>query len=230
MQNEETIRSFLNQYGFDEQYLGEIKKAFYHSSYVNETTKNIESNERLEFLGDSVLNLIVADYIFSTHAEMDEGKMTKLRAQLVREESLVLYAAEINLAAMLYLGKGEELSGGRERHAILADAFEALIASLYKVYGFEPVKSFLYQIFMPIVEQHRYEEFDDFKSRLQELVQADRERNVNYRVLTEDGPSHSKEFVVEVYVDDIPFGQGRGRSKKEAEQKAAEQALHLLAK
>lgn len=205
-----------------------IKEALSHSSYANENKKNRHSNERLEFLGDSVLSIVVSQYLFEHFRHLPEGELTKIRASLVCEKSLYVFAQQINLGHYIFLGKGEENTGGRERPSILADAFEAVIAAIFLDGGFEPVTKYILG-FMPEDVQHQKEAaFSDFKTILQEIVQKNPEEKVEYVLAGEEGPDHNKSFVVEVYLNSNVIGKGKGRSKKEAEQMAAKEALELM--
>ncbi len=196
-----------------------LKTALTHSSYQNE--KGVECNERLEFLGDAVLELCMSKYLIS-HYNLNEGEMTKKRAQSVREEALVIYASYLSLSDYLYLGNGEEQTGGRERPAIIADAFEAVLGACFIEFGFDKT----YEIFSKIIVNHIDEVLfiKDYKSTFQELVQADK-RSVNYEIVSETGPSHNKTFEAVVMMDEIIMGRGYGHTKKEAEQNAAKTAL-----
>ncbi len=204
-----------------------LVKAMTHSSYANEN--NIKSNERLEFVGDAVLDLAVAKYLF-IHLSDAEGVLTKKRAQEVCEQSLYEYAKSISLGDYLLLGKGEELSGGREKPALLADAFEALLGAVFIDKGFQETYKILNKVVFPVIKKNLFEEDRDYKSKLQELVQSDK-RTLKYVIISETGPAHDKEFKARVYMDDtIIMGEGIGKSKKEAEQNAAAATLKKLAK
>ncbi|OQX93478.1 MAG: ribonuclease III [Tenericutes bacterium 4572_104] len=204
-----------------------LVKALTHSSYANEN--NIKSNERLEFVGDAVLDLAVAKYLF-IHLPDAEGVLTKKRAQEVCEQSLYEYAKSINLGDYLLLGKGEELSGGREKPALLADAFEALLGAVFIDKGFQETYKVLNKVVFPVIKKNLFEEDKDYKSKLQELVQSDK-RTLKYVIISETGPAHDKEFKARVYMDEtIIMGEGIGKSKKEAEQNAAKATLKKLAK
>ncbi|MBQ6830743.1 MAG: ribonuclease III [Clostridia bacterium] len=204
-----------------------LENALTHSSYANEGNRHLKSNERLEFLGDSVLGFITARYLFS-HENGQEGELTKLRASLVCEKALHSYALQLNLGQYLLLGKGERLTGGASRPSILADAFEALIAAIYLDGGLEPVERFL----LPFLEQERSQQrkvkFKDYKTALQEIVQQNPGEHLEYELKGESGPDHNKQFVMEVHLNSNVIGTGRGRSKKEAEQQAAREALKLM--
>lgn len=203
-----------------------LKTALTHSSYANEN--NCESNERLEYVGDAVLDLLMGEYLFTKYPEFREGDLTKKRAKNVCESALVEYAKELDLKKYLLLGKGEEKSGGRDRIALQADAFEALIGAVYMDKGLQESRKIFEQVVIPISEKETEDDFVDYKSYLQELVQSDK-RSLVYRIVRESGPSHDKTFQTRVYMDDILMGEGKGKSKKEAEQNAAEMALKKLA-
>lgn len=203
-----------------------LTRAFTHSSYANE--HNTESNERLEFIGDAVLDLMMGNYLFEKYPKSNEGRLTKTRAKYVCESALVEYAKACELNKYLLLGKGEEKSGGRNRVALQADAFEALIGAVYKDKGVDECYKIFNKVVIPIVEEEREDDFVDYKSYLQELVQSDK-RSLEYRIVDEIGPSHNKTFVSRVYMDQILMGEGNGKTKKEAEQNAAEMALKKLA-
>jgi ribonuclease-3 len=203
-----------------------LKTALTHSSYANEN--QTQSNERLEFIGDAVLDLLMGKFLFEKHKEFNEGDLTKQRAKNVCETALVEYAKECNLKKYLLLGKGEEKSGGRNRVALQADAFEALIGAVYMDKGLDETYKIFNKVVIPISLEDREEDFVDYKSYLQELVQSDK-RTLEYKIIAEDGPSHDKKFTTRVYMDEILMGEGNGKSKKIAEQNSAEMALKKLA-
>ncbi|OEG00487.1 ribonuclease III [Vulcanibacillus modesticaldus] len=206
-----------------------LKQAFTHSSYVNEhKNRHLQDNERLEFLGDAVLELTVSDYLYKTFPNMKEGQMTKLRAAIVCEASLVDFAESLNFGNYILLGKGEEITGGRHRPALLADVFESFIGALYLDQGIESVRRFLEKYVFPKVDHGYYNQLHDFKSQLQEYVQHDNLGNIVYRIVDEIGPAHDREFHSEVLIGGKYFGKGVGKSKKESEQQAAHQALIKL--
>ena len=206
-----------------------LKQAFTHSSYVNEhRRKPFEDNERLEFLGDAVLELTVSQFLFIKYPTMTEGELTKLRAAIVCEPSLVAFANELDFGKLILLGKGEEMTGGRERPALLADVFEAFIGALYLDQGIEKVVEFLERIVFPKINAGAFSHVMDYKSQLQELIQRDGAGVIEYRVLQEKGPAHNKEFVSRVSLNGEELGIGTGKSKKEAEQHAAQMALCVL--
>jgi len=205
-----------------------LENALTHSSYANEARNGVKSNERLEFLGDSVLSLVVSDYIFKEFKNIPEGELTKLRATLVCEKSLCTFARELNLGNYLRLGKGEDKGGGRERDSILADTFEAVLAAIYLDGGINPAKTHVLRFVLPELEQTKDVVFKDYKTVLQEIIQRNPEESVNYILTGESGPDHDKVFEVEVHLNSNIIGHGIGKSKKSAEQMAAMQALKLM--
>lgn len=203
-----------------------LETAFTHTSYANEhRLLKISHNERLEFLGDAVLQLIISEYLYKTYPQKPEGDLSKLRSMIVREESLAAFARDCQFNSFLRLGKGEEKSGGRDRDTILGDAFEAFLGALLLDQGVEAVKAFLYAVVIPKVEAGTFEQVKDYKTQLQELLQVNGDVDIVYQVTDEYGPAHAKEFTVVVSANGRAIGQGSGRSKKMAEQKAAENAL-----
>ena len=215
---QETMR-FMEKIGYRFRNPALLENALTHSSYANEGHHGMESNERLEFLGDSVLGFVTAGYLFEKETG-PEGMLTKLRAALVCEKALCSYAQLLGLGAYLLLGKGEQRSGGAERPSILADAFEAVIAAIYLAF------------ILPYLEQEasnqRRRHFKDYKTTLQEIIQHNPEERLDYVLKGESGPDHDKVFQVEVRLHSNVIGSGRGRSKKEAEQQAAREALRLM--
>lgn len=203
-----------------------LREAFTHSSYVNEhRIGQYKDNERLEFLGDAVLELTVSEYLFEMYPNRTEGELTKLRASIVCESSLVGFAEKLDFGSFVLLGKGEELTGGRNRPALLADVFEAFIGALYLDQGLDVVKNFLLQYVFPHLPKQGRLLMADYKTHLQEHTQQHSLGPVEYKIVNERGPAHEREFVAEVYIYGKLLGQGTGRSKKEAEQHAAAQAL-----
>ncbi|MBQ3940076.1 MAG: ribonuclease III [Oscillospiraceae bacterium] len=203
-----------------------LTEALCHSSYANETRGALRCNERLEFLGDSVLSIVVSNHLFrNTH--LPEGELTKIRASLVCEKSLFEWAKRISLGDYLLLGHGEEQSGGRERPSILADAFEAVIAAIFLDGGMEPAAKHILR-FLPEQFDRPSEAFHDYKTALQEVIQQNPEERVEYVLVGEEGPDHMKQFTVEVRLNSNVIGTGTGRSKKIAEQTAAKEALLLM--
>lgn len=203
-----------------------LARALTHSSYANERHVDTGDNERLEFLGDSVLGFITAEYLFANHRDFPEGELTKLRAYAVCEKSLFSYAEEIGLGHYLKLGKGEERTGGRTRPSVLSDAFEAVIAAIYLDGGMDEAKKFVLRFVVPYVEAKPT--FKDYKTMLQEVVQKNQGETLEYVLVSETGPDHDKCFTVEVHLNSNVIGRGVGGSKKKAEQNAAKEALELM--
>lgn len=200
--------------------------AFCHSSYVNENhLKN--DYERLEFLGDAVLELVMSDYLYN-NLNVKEGDMTKLRASYVCENALYEYASDLGLSKYIKVGHGEEIDGGRYKKVIMADIFEALMGAIYLDLGFDTVKKVILGVTVPYIENPKVVFFNDYKSALQEFVQTE-QRSLVYNVIDESGPAHNKSFTTEVRIDDIVYGVGTAGSKKESEQEAAKSALSKLA-
>jgi ribonuclease-3 len=212
-----------------------LKKAFSHSSYANEKRKlNIESNERLEFLGDAVLELVISEYIYNHFPKMPEGELTKFRASIVCETTLAEEARVLNIGNYIMLGKGEKSTGGETRNSILADAFESVIGAIFLDGGIECAKKHILGIMEPIIAnlQKSFRTMD-YKTYLQELVQSTSKETVRYEIIDEIGPDHDKAFIAQATHNRKVLGQGQGRTKKEAEQNAAFEALkkqgrHLL--
>ncbi|WP_438432394.1 ribonuclease III [Gorillibacterium sp. sgz500922] len=203
-----------------------LRQAFTHSSYVNENrAAGARDNERLEFLGDAVLELTVSEYLFGAYPNRSEGELTKLRASIVCEPSLVVFAENLGFGHYVLLGKGEEQTGGRTRPALLADVFESFIGALYLDQGLSAVKAFLNSCLFPKITGDGKPQIIDYKTRLQEHVQQHGLGLLEYRIAGERGPAHEKEFLSEVHMDGNLLGAGSGRSKKEAEQQAAREAL-----
>ena len=201
-----------------------LENALQHSSYANEHRgAGMRSNERLEFLGDAVLGVVTADYLYKKHPDLPEGDLTRIRAALVCEESLYEVAQSLGLGNELRLGKGEEAGGGRCRPSILADATESVFAAVYLDGGMEVARKFI----LPFITEGKHAEAD-YKTRLQEIVQQNPEERLSYVVESESGPDHDKHFVVAVRFNSDRVARGEGRSKKAAEQCAAKEALKLL--
>ncbi|KNY26034.1 ribonuclease III [Pseudobacteroides cellulosolvens] len=234
MINLETLLENLN--GFEEKINYKFKNrkniilALTHSSYANENRNdNLTSNERLEFLGDAVLNIIISETIYSNYPNLSEGQLTKVRANIVCEQSLVKCSNNIEVGKFLLLGKGEDLSGGRTRTSILSDAFEAIIGAVYLDGGMKNVKAFVLQQMDHLIKDAVLGIiFLDYKTQFQEIVQKDGEKKIIYEILEENGPDHDKEFVAQVKIMNKVVGKGKGKSKKEAEQAAAKAALESL--
>lgn len=224
------MRGLMEKIGYTYKNEGLLFNALCHSSYANEKHAKCGSNERLEFLGDSVLSLVVADYLYNHFSHIPEGEMTRLRSSLVCEQALHSFAIKINLGDYLMLGKGEKMSGGDKRPSILADAFEAVIASIYLDGGIEPARRFILGFVTEEAEKKSPSCFEDYKTLLQEIIQQNPDEMVEYRIIGESGPDHDKTFTVEVTLNDNVIGKGEGKSKKDAEQKAAKEALRLMGK
>jgi len=206
-----------------------LQRALTHASYVNEADEPLQSNEVLEYLGDAVLDMLVAEALVACMAKAGEGTLTRLRAKLVAEASLAQAAREIGLGEHLRLGRGEEAQGGRERPGLLADALEAVIGAVYTDGGLEAARAVVHRLFGPRLAQAAATEGLDPKSRLQEVVQARRHLTPSYRLRRAWGPDHDRQFEVECLVGDEVVGTGRGRSKKEATMAAAAAALEKTA-
>lgn len=206
-----------------------LENALTHSSYANEVRGGVTSNERLEFLGDSVLSLIVSSYIYENFKKMPEGELTRLRSTLVCEKTLCEFSRKLNLGEFLLLGKGERKNGGAQRDSILADAFEAVLAAVYLDGGIEPARKHVMRFVLPELESYDVKaDFKDYKTLLQEIVQRNPEESVSYFLTDESGPDHDKQFTVEVRLNSNTIGKGTGKSKKDAEEMAAKQALLLM--
>ena len=199
-----------------------LKEAFTHSSYVNENRQEkINCNERLEYLGDAVLELLVSNYLFRKYPNMPEGKLTRLRAAIVKEDSLAYFARQCQFERFIRLGKGERKAEGNERPALLCDLFESFLGALYMDQGLEEVSRFLDIVMFPKVEEGDFESSQDYKTRLQEKLQKNGNISIVYRLVKEEGPAHNKMFTMAIYANDVFIAQGTGRSKKQAEQAAA---------
>ena len=216
----------LDKLGIKPNDISLYETAFAHTSYSNE--HNVKSYERLEFLGDAVLELLMSDYLYRSN-KYDEGEMTKIRAHYVCETANYEYSIKLGLNKYLKLGKGEEENGGRYRKAIVSDIFESFLGALYLDQGLDKAKDFFTTQIVPIIENHEVDFFDDYKSALQEFVQTGK-RSLEYKLVSETGPSHNRQFTVEVVIDDIVYGIGKSHSKKSAEQEAAKDALNKAQK
>lgn len=203
-----------------------LENALTHSSCANESRGKLQSNERLEFLGDSILGMVVADHLYRNHPDLPEGELTRTRSALVCEESLVEVAQALGLGEYLKLGKGEEAGGGRERPSIIADAVEAVLAAVYLDGGIGSARKLIQKFILD--REAEKSASRDYKTALQELVQRESGQVLGYQLIGAEGPDHAKIFSVEVDLNGIPIGQGRGRSKKEAEQNAAKAAIEKL--
>lgn len=212
-------------YCFQDQEL--LKHALRHSSYVNEKhMKKHECNERLEFLGDAVLEVVSSEFLFFEHQTMPEGELTKKRASMVCEPALAFCARDIDLGEYLLLGRGEEATGGRKRDSVTSDAMEALIGAIYLDGGFASAKEFIHRFILNDLENKKL--FFDSKTILQEIVQGSSDEHVSYELIREEGPDHNKTFCTAVRIGGRTYGEGEGRTKKASEQQAAYQAILRL--
>jgi len=221
------MRTLEEKLGYTFQNPALLENALTHSSCANESRGKLHSNERLEFLGDSILGMIVADHLYRNHPDLPEGELTRTRAALVCEDSLVEVAEALGLGEYLRLGKGEEAGGGRQRPSIRADAVEAVLAAVYLDGGIGSVRKII-QRYILSREVAGLTKPRDYKTALQELVQRESGRVLQYRLIGEEGPDHNKRFFMEVDLNGVSVGSGSGRSKKEAEQMAAKAAIHTL--
>lgn len=228
MNEQAKIKEFQKRIGYQFNNERLLFEALSHSSFANENKKQRNSNERLEFLGDSVLSIVVSDYIFEHFKHLPEGELTKLRASLVCEKTLFEFSKKIDLGHYVFLGKGEELTGGRERPSIISDAFEAVIAAIYLDGGIEPVRKYILSFIPKDISPKGSSSFHDYKTMLQEIIQKNPEEKVEYFLKSESGPDHDKNFTVQVLLNHNVIGEGVGHSKKGAEQAAAKEALALM--
>ncbi len=206
-----------------------LTQVFIHRSYLNETGENLESNERLEFLGDSILSFVVSSHIFNQHRDLKEGQLTSIRSVLTNTETLYEISKDLGLGKLLKLSRGEETGGGRENKTILANTLEALIGGLFVDQGIDAVKKFIEENIISRAENIiEAQGLKDPKSRLQETIQETRKASPSYKIIEESGPDHSKSYVVGVYVEEKLLAQGRGSSKQDAEKAAARAALEAL--
>ena len=225
--NKEVFNQIVNKYQLNITINDYIIEALTHTSYANE--HNLKSNERLEFLGDAVLGLLVARYLYDTFSNIPEGKLTKIRATYVCEDANMQYCKKIGIDKLILLGNGEEINGGRTRPAVLNDAFEAFIGAVYLSGGLEEVKKILEVEVFPCILEDDTKPFVDYKSQLQEYIQAENRSILAYRLDNVDGPPHKRVFTISATLDGICLGTGVGNSKKDAEQLAAKQALEKMA-
>ena len=228
MLNKKLLEEILNRYNIKVKNYDNFLLAMTHSSYANE--HHLKHNERIEFLGDAILGLLVAEYIYKNFEDMPEGNMTKLRATYVCEDANAKYAREVGIDKLLLLGHGEELTGGRQRQAILSDAFESFLGAIYLSKGLNDVRKLLEVVVFPHVLAIDERQFIDYKSLLQEYIQAETRSAVEYRLENVQGPPHLREFTMSVYLDGIRLGRGVGKTKKDATQEAAKDALNKMAK
>lgn len=227
MQVECNLGELQKNIGYEFEDISLLEQALVHSSYANENKMAKEkNNERLEFLGDAVLEVVISYYLFTKYPDLLEGELTKLRASIVCEPTLAKFSNDIHLGEFIMLGKGEENSGGRYRSSVLSDTLEALIGAIYLDGGLEPTTQFIYNTLLKNVEKRKL--FVDNKTQLQELIQKNSEKPLEYIVVSENGPDHNKTFEVIVKHNNKTIGHGLGRSKKAAEQEAASDAIRKL--
>lgn len=225
MNNDLTLLEEKIEYKFKDRSL--LIEALTHSSYANEQKRSMPCNERMEFLGDAVLSIVSAEFLYESFPKMPEGELSKLRASLVCTNSLSGFANEIGLGEFLFLGKGESKSGGSERPSNLENAFEALIAAIYLDGGMEFAKKHILRFLGKALKNHKID-FVDYKTKLQEVVQQNPDEKLNYVIIGESGPAHDRVFEIEVHLNSNVIGKGKGKSKKQAEQEAAKEALLLM--
>ncbi|MBR1862865.1 MAG: ribonuclease III [Ruminococcus sp.] len=228
MDESRNLKEFQEKIGYTFKNERLLYEALSHSSFANENKKTRNSNERLEFLGDSVLSIVVSDYIFEHFKHLPEGELTKLRASLVCEKALFEFSKKLDLGKHIFLGKGEELTGGRERASIVSDAMEAVIAAIYLDGGIECARRHIMNFLPKDISPEHTVTFHDYKTVLQEIIQKNPEEKVEYFLKSEEGPDHDKRFTVQVKLNSNVIGEGVGRSKKNAEQNAAKEALSLM--
>jgi len=221
------IKKIAENLGIEINNIDVYNLAFTHQSYANEN--RVESNERLEYLGDAILDFLVAEYLFNKFPDLPEGQLTKIRAKYVCATANSKYANSIHLNQCILLGKGESEQGGKTKPSLLGDLFEAFLGAVYLDQGMNSVRSILENVVFPQIENPDIGFFVDYKSRLQEYIQAESRKGVEYVLVKEIGPAHDKTFTVSVFHDNIKLGNGVGKSKKEAEQNAASDALEKLA-
>ncbi|MCR5144269.1 MAG: ribonuclease III [Lachnospiraceae bacterium] len=222
-----TVREFQKTIGYEFKDENLLKQALTHSSYANEKRmKPLSDNERLEFLGDAVLEMVSSEFLYLNYSSLPEGDLTKLRASMVCEPTLAFCAEEIKLGEFVFLGKGEDKTGGRKRKSVVSDAMEAVIGAIFLDGGIENAKKFILKYIMNDIEHKRM--FFDSKTMLQEIAQGEFKDVVTYELVSEEGPAHAKEFTAEASIGDKVLGVGKGHSKKSAEQMAAYNALVKL--
>ncbi len=224
---QQDLQPLMHNIGYTFKNVSLLENALTHSSYANEGDRGLPSNERLEFLGDSVLGFITANELFHKDGSA-EGELTKLRAAVVCEKALYAYSQQLQVGEFLRLGKGERLSGGAGRPSILADAFEAIVAAIYLDGGLQPATAFVLRFIVAEAQNQRRRQFKDYKTTLQEIIQQNPGEKLEYVLTGASGPDHCKQFTVQVYLNSNSIGTGKARSKKEAEQLAAKEALRLM--
>ncbi len=226
---DEELKQVLNRYSIEPQNPDYYNTAFTHRSYLNEARGKIESNERMEFLGDSILSLVISSYLFKTQPDSPEGELTHTRAYIVKTESLAKVAQKLNLGNFLRLSRGEEMSGGRNNQQLLANTYESLLGAIYLDLGIDQARSFVLQTLLPTFQEDiKKGAPKDDKSQLQELTQSKFQISPRYRVLETFGPDHAKHFKIGVFIGDRLLGTGEGNSKQQAEEEAAKIAVSAL--
>ena len=217
-------QKYLEEFNIYFQQLDALEKALTHPTYAYENNLK-DSNQRLEFLGDTILGFIVAEYLFQTYTDKNEGDLSKIKGALVSGESLAIVGRDIFLYKYLLMGKGEDKIGGRYKDSVISDAYESLLAAIYLELGYEVAKQFIYRTLMPKIAELLENGMMDFKTILQELVQKEYKKNVEYKILQENGPDHDKSFTVGIFWEDNLVAIGVGKSKKEAERNGAKLAI-----
>lgn len=224
----ERLAAFEEKIGYSFKNKNLLHEALSHSSYANECKKGRNSNERLEFLGDSVLSIVISEHLFNHFKHLPEGDLTKIRASLVCEKALFEFSKQISLGEFILLGKGEENTGGRNRPSIVSDAFEAVIAAVFLDGGMEAAREYVLGFIPKDLDKNSSKNLQDYKTILQEIIQRNPEEKVEYVLRSQSGPDHDRHFVVEVCLNTNVIGHGEGHSKKQAEQQAAKEALRLM--
>lgn len=224
----ERLAAFEEKIGYSFKNKNLLHEALSHSSYANECKKGRSSNERLEFLGDSVLSIVISEHLFNHFKHLPEGDLTKIRASLVCEKALFEFSKQISLGEFILLGKGEENTGGRNRPSIVSDAFEAVIAAVFLDGGMEAAREYVLGFIPKDLDKNSAKKLQDYKTILQEIIQRNPEEKVEYVLRSQSGPDHDRHFVVEVCLNTNVIGHGEGHSKKQAEQQAAKEALRLM--
>lgn len=222
------IKEFEKRIGYTFKNKDLVFEALSHSSFANEYKKGRHSNERLEFLGDSVLSIVISEHLFNHFKHLPEGDLTKIRASLVCERALYEFSKQIELGSYIFLGRGEEHTGGRERPSIVSDAFEAVIAAIFLDGGMESAREYILGFIPKDLDKSTVKNLHDYKTILQEIIQQNPEEKVEYVLKGQTGPDHDRHFVVEVCLNNNVIGHGEGHSKKQAEQQAAKEALTLM--
>ncbi|AMP20706.1 hypothetical protein AZF37_05535 [endosymbiont 'TC1' of Trimyema compressum] len=217
-------QKYLEEFNIYFQQLDTLEKALTHPTYAYENNLK-DSNQRLEFLGDTILGFIVAEYLFQTYTDKNEGDLSKIKGALVSGESLAIVGRDIFLYKYLLMGKGEDKIGGRYKDSVISDAYESLLAAIYLELGYEVVKQFIYRTLMHKIAELLENGMMDFKTILQELVQKEYKKNVEYKILEENGPDHDKSFTAGIFWEDNLVAIGVGKSKKEAERNGAKLAI-----